>query len=255
MKLNFEELFKVFIVAMNINRSHPYIKRDVRWLIQFASIHGLYTILFVFVLQNIALNLKKNNFSEVCKNGTLTVVYIVNTFHYSILLRRQTYLVKLIADMKADFLTSKQLPENEQELVRKYARKGRYVCRQWLFLTVVGTLLFPIKNFVLLLILWVKGEFYFLPMYDLVYPISLIEDHKNTLSIFIITYILMLGYASYSSTLYAAFVPLGPTFMLHACGQLEVVKSRVETLFKNDDKEEIKAQLKEIIRHLQYIYE
>ncbi|CAB3242650.1 unnamed protein product [Arctia plantaginis] len=54
--------------------------------------------------------------------------------------------------------------------------------------------------------------------------------------------------------MYVTFVPLGPFLMLHACGQLEIVKKRIDNLFTDLNDEVITEKLKEIIIHLQQIY-
>ncbi|XP_075987183.1 uncharacterized protein LOC142983892 [Anticarsia gemmatalis] len=54
--------------------------------------------------------------------------------------------------------------------------------------------------------------------------------------------------------MYAAYVPLGPIMMLHACGQLDIVRMKIDHLFEEADAEIIKEKMKAIIERLQYIY-
>lgn len=54
-------------------------------------------------------------------------------------------------------------------------------------------------------------------------------------------------YAFYACVMYRAFVPLGPFLMLHASGQLAIVKKRIDNLFTELNDDVIKEKLREII--------
>lgn len=205
----------------------------------------MYNIIFI--------NLKENNFSQTCKNGTLSVVYIVISFQYIIMLWKQQHLENLIDNIKKDYVLAKLLPVKEQKIMEEYAKKGGHISKQWMFITGVGISLFPLKNIVLISFHWIKGEFRLIPIYELVFPYFLKD--KDSVAVFCVIYIMVLGFGVYSSFMYTAFVPLGPSFMLHACGQLEVLKMRIDLLFNGDDVNEVAEKLKDIVKQSQYIYE
>lgn len=255
MNLNFEQLFKVSLFSMKINRSHPFVRRDTKWLTQFILIHGVYTTIFIIICHNILLNLKAGNITETCKNGTFAVVYIGNTFSYIILLWQQSNIADLIRDIKKDYVKAKTLPMAEKDIIYEYAKKGEHVCKQWFIIAYLGAASFVFKNLVVNLHSYIQGDFKLIQFHEMVYP-SIIEERKESIIMFIVTYIFLVAYAFYSSTLYISFVPLGPMLMLHATGQLVVMRSRIDVLFKSGgDIEEIGVKLNGIIKELQYIYQ
>lgn len=256
MELNYEDIFKITLRAMRINRSDPAIKRDTKWLIQFILVHGEYSLVFLLLVYNIiSVNLKENNFNQTCKNGILSLVYLQITFQYSIMLWKQHHLKILMDTMKKDYILAKSLPVTEQRITHEYAMKGKRVCYQLLLISIAGTGTFVCKNICLILFDWiVDGKLNLIPLYDLVYP-PFIEERKETIFMYFLTYLIILAYGSYASVMLCAFVPLGPIFMLHACGQLELVKQRIDSLFDSDDLELVRQKLKDILKQLQYIYE
>ncbi|KAJ8707363.1 hypothetical protein PYW08_010615 [Mythimna loreyi] len=254
MELDFDKIFKISTRALNISRAHPYIKRDWRWALYFSIVHGIFTVAFFTIIYNIICHdLKSNNFAQICKNGVLFVVYVVITFQYCVLLWHQEALVDLINDMKRDYEQSKDLSCIERDTLNKYVKLGVWVSKQWLVIGTVGPGIFIVKSFVLMLYYYVIDEFKFVPVYDLVYP-SIIEKNKDNIFVFMLTYVLMFLFACYSGLMYIAYVPLGPIFMLHICGQLELTERRIDDLFVECDDIIIREKLKSIIMRLQYIY-
>lgn len=254
MELDFDKIFKIPTKALHISRAHPYIPRDRKWALQFFIVHGLFTIAFFNIVYNIMYHdLKGNNFSQTCKNGVLFVIYVVITVQYCVLLQHQDSLIDLINDMKRDYEESKDMNAVEREILYEYVNQGVWVCKQWFVIPVMGASMFIVKNVSIMLYYYFIGEFKLVPVYDLVYP-PIIEENKNNIYVYLATYALMLLYGCYASLMYVAYVPLGPIFMLHACGQLELVKNRIDDLFVECDDQVIRRKLKNIIVHLQYIY-
>ncbi|KAJ8705221.1 hypothetical protein PYW07_011048 [Mythimna separata] len=142
MELDFDKIFKIPTKALNISRAHPYIPRDWKWALQFCIVHGLFTLAFVNIIYNIICHdLKSNNFSQMCKNGVLFVVYIVITFQYCVLLWHQNALVDLIENMKRDYEQSKDLDSIEKEMFTKYAFNHGEVSLEFITFIVGGTLI------------------------------------------------------------------------------------------------------------------
>ncbi|KAJ8707364.1 hypothetical protein PYW08_010616 [Mythimna loreyi] len=254
MELDFDKIFEIPTRALYISRAHPYIKRDWRWALYFSIVHGIFTVGFFTIIYNIICHdLKSNNFAQICKNGVLLVVYVIITFQYCVLLWHQDALVDLINYMKRDYEQSKDLSCIERDTLNKYVKLSVWVCKQWFVIGTVGPGTFIVKSFVLMLYYYVIDEFKFVPVYDLVYP-SIIEKNNNNIFVFMLTYVLMFLFACYSALMYIAYVPLGPIFVLHICGQLELVEKRIDDLFVVYDDIIIRKKLKSIIMQLQYIY-
>lgn len=51
-----------------------------------------------------------------------------------------------------------------------------------------------------------------------------VEENKEHPAVYILLYTLSVFFILYGSIMYTGFIPLGPVFMLHAVGQLEIVK-------------------------------
>lgn len=202
----------------------------------------------------IFLNFKDRDFSQICKNGTLSVIYLESLFLHCIVFWKEKILLSLVKNIKEDYALAKHMPENEQEVMEHYAQRIINIYKLWVFIAGFGTAIFPLENVVLITYSWINGELRLIPLYYIVYP-NLIEDNMNNLCIFILTYIAFLLFGVVSAFMLIAFVPLGPAFIMHACGQLDVVKLRIQLLFKNDNIEEARKGLKDVVKQLQYIYE
>lgn len=253
MIFNFDEIFKIPLIAMKVNRCHPNIKKDRKWFLHFIINYTIFSAVFLTVMYNIIfLNLKSKQFDQTCKNGVLSVVYFVISFQFFIMIWKQDNLLNLITLMKKDYEHASILPYEEREIMDKYVKQGVHVCKQWLVISVCGCGIFPLKNIVLLTYNWAIGEPRLIPLYDLEFP-GVTEDNKDTIFVYLTVYGLTLYYGLYAMCMYIAFVPLGPIFMLHACGQLELVQKKIEVLFEgNSDGTE--ERLKEIIKQLQYVF-
>nr|AOE48014.1 putative odorant receptor OR9 [Athetis lepigone] len=254
MDLNFDKIFKIVITALNLTRSHPYIARDKKWAFQFFILQGLFTVNFVVIMYNIIYHdLKANDFAQVCKNGIMAVVYVVITFQYCILLKHQDLFVTVINNIKRDYEESKRFSPAEREVIYKYVEKGIWVCKQWVVVSFCGPGLFTGKSLLLMLYYYCINDFKLVPILDMKFP-AYMEDNLHYLVLYFLTYALVLEFGLYSGLMYLAYVPLGPIFILHACGQLELVAMKIDVLFVELDDEVIKRKLKNIIEHLQYIY-
>lgn len=232
MILNFDKLFKYCVVFMKINRSHPNIHKDTKWLLQIGPIQGLYTISFLFIAHSALVYDIKNDISKCCENGTVAVFYIVVTFQYCMIIRHQDRLKRLITTMESDYTSALNLPSEERKIVLNHAKKGQWVIKLWMLLVVnIGGLFFS-KSIALMVYYSIVDKFKPILIIDVTFPGAL-DDLKNSVGLFAVIYAIMLFYLLYTCCAYLGIVPLGPIFMLHACGQMELVKGGLMKLFPN----------------------
>lgn len=254
--INFDKIFKIMLLAMKINRSHPYIERDKKWAVQFICMHGIFFLICCGLVYCIIFNdLKNKDYIQACSNGVLCVIFSVVTFNYCVMLWYQNHLKELIERMKEDYQLVSELPFAEQEITLKYAQLGNRVVIIWLCVSIFAGSLFVLKTIVCMVYYKIVGEFKFVHLYDLTYP-SFIEDVKDELGPYFALYVTFLYFDVYAILMYIAFAPLGPVFMLHACGQLEVIKKRMLAIFldKEIDSGKVLRDLREIVIRLQKTY-
>lgn len=249
--VDFEKTFRFSLTALRINGAHPSVQRDKKWLLKFIITHGIFTTVFIIMIFNVYLDIKQKNFSVACQDGTVSIIYCVISFQYYILFAHQTTIARIIDIMKADF--TKDMSEDAREIVYVYSRKGRKVCLHWLLIVIVTAIVFFTKHIFLELYSYAVDDWKLIEMYPLTYP-SLVEEHKDNLFVFAVIYFALVYYILYASVMYLGFVPLGPMFMTHACGQLEIVKKEILALYEDNSAEEIKIKVNDIVKHLQVIY-
>ncbi|XP_022825487.1 uncharacterized protein LOC111355689 [Spodoptera litura] len=245
--LNFEKMFKIAIVSMKLNRSHPSIARDRRWKFQFSIIMMITFFCFLFLSYSIFCHdIKSGKFAEASKNGTMVIVSLTITLKYIVLLYHQESIKELITIVERDYAAAQEFCNEDKEIVVQYAKRGVTVCKFWLVFGFGTSAIFPIKAFVLMGYYYWKGEFVLVPLFDLTYP-QPIEDYKNVTICFWLLFILTFSFDAYASSMYVGFDPMVPIFMLHTCGQLDLLSRHISTLFVDANIEEIEERLKKII--------
>lgn len=129
---------------MKINRSHPNVKRDMKWALQFLIMHGVFTMFFCMLLYSTVMHdLKNKNFTQACANGTIAILYTVVSFQYFMMVWYQDKLRDMITIMKRDFA---DCTLEERILVLKYAYRGRWVSKLWFVVASMSGGLFPLKS-------------------------------------------------------------------------------------------------------------
>lgn len=256
MNLDFNELFKYCIFFTKINRSNPDVPRDAKWLIEFALMQGVYTLIFLLILYSLIFHdIRIGDYTKICANGTIAVFYVIVTFNYFVMVWQQDRLKRLISTIQLDYYLASNLPVNEKNIISNYIVKGQWLIKIWLVLISWIAVLFTFKSVSLMLYSAFMGNFTPVPFIEIAYPAKL-EAVKETAGPFVFIYVAMLCYLIYSVCMYLGVVPLGPIFMLHACGQLGLVKTRVLNLFPEHGYCSTKArrELKAVVIHLENVY-
>lgn len=253
--LKFESLFKIMNRALRANLSHPMIVRDLRWLFKFSFLYGIFLSVFFLLTYSIVFHdLKNGDSTQACANGILCVVYAVATFDYCVMFKYRNVLVELIEGMDYDYQLAKSFENNEKIIVLKFARKGQSVAKLWLVLAICAGSLFIIKQMSLTIYYTVTSEFRVVHLYELTYP-DAVEQVKNNIIVYIVLYIYFLFYDVFAALMFLGFSPMGSIFMLHACGQLELAKSRILTIFnENHSSDQINRKLKDVAKFLNTTY-
>nr|XP_021188079.2 odorant receptor 67c [Helicoverpa armigera]QPX50361.1 odorant receptor [Helicoverpa armigera] len=253
--LKFEKLFKIATMSMRLNGSHPSIIRDTRWFIKFSIIMINTFCCCLFLIYSICCHdIKTGKFSEASKNGTMVIVSITITLKYMVLLYHQASIREIINIMEEDYRRAQDTSKEDLDIVVRYAERGQTVCKFWLVFGFGTSAIFPIKAFILMAYYTWKDKFVLVPLFDLTYP-QPIEAYKNVTVVFWILFVVTFVFDVYASSMYVGFDPMLPIFMLHTCGQLDLLNLRISKLFvEAEDRAEIEEGLKKIICKLQDLY-
>ncbi|XP_061377599.1 uncharacterized protein LOC116766999 [Danaus plexippus] len=251
---DFDKSFKIMTFALKFNRSHPSIKRDLKWMFHFGLMHGTYFAVFVtLVYSSISIDLKNDDFTQATANGVLCLIFTVSTYKYCIIWYYQDLLLDVIKKINMDYEEAQCFTKEEKQIVHKFINKGREVNKYWFILIVTTAFIFLAKSLGLMLYYTIIDEFKLVHLYEMHYP-KFLEDKKDTLSVFILLYIIFLFYDLYGALTYIGFEPFGPVLMLHSCGQLEIVRGRILKIFQSNYTDaEIIEQLNDIAKYLQKI--
>lgn len=248
----FEDIFKISTLALHFNGSHPQAARKLRRL-KIIYEHLVSFFCFVSLLYSIIFyDVKNEVYTEVIKNGVMVIVCVTVTFKFRILLQNRDDIQKLIDSINHDYDLANNLSEEEQLIVSKYANMGVIVCKCWVAAALATGFMFPVKAFILMAYKYSKDEWELVQMFDLHWP--LINGIKDNLFIFTFIFVSCLSFDAFSVSMYIGFDPLGPIFLLHACGQLDLICNRLKKLFSEGATADAKENLKLINLKLIEIY-
>lgn len=256
MEFDFDKAFKYPMTFLKLNRLHPAVARDKKWALEFFLMHGVYTGLFLLLLNSTIFHeLKNHNIYQACANIIILVVYFMVSIDYFIMVWYQDVLMSLINTMKEDYEVAKTLPPEEQIFVEKCIRTGILVAKLWLAIAVSAANFFPVQAITLMIYYAVIGDFKLVTAFEIKYP-GIMEETKYDLIPFVIMFLIMTFYEVYSMCIFGGVVPLGPIFLIHACGQLAIVEHRIYKIFPQNgyNTETTIRNLVVCIEHLQKIY-
>lgn len=253
--MKFDDLFKTANFALRIIGIHPECTRDRNWKIKFILL-TLYKIYCIIVLcYSILRELKDRRYADACKNAVMLLITVTMMFEYSILLIHQQSIMGIINTINKDYELIRELTGKEKKIVVNYSKNGLTICRIWYIGAITCSIMFPLKAMLFMAYIYYdKGEFELVPMFDLTYPDS-IDVHKNEPRMFVMFNSIYLLFAFYGTVTFMGFDPLVPIFLLHACGQLDVARQRISSLyFETSDEGQVEDKLRSIIVKLQEIY-
>ncbi|XP_050347249.1 putative odorant receptor 65b [Nymphalis io] len=254
--LIFEDVYKISTRSMRLNCSHPFIAdRNKFWLIKVVFLRVIALVCFIFLLNSIICHdVKAKKYTEAIKNGIMAIVAMTVTFKHGILVHRHRSIKDLIKLIDRDYKLAEDLSSEERNIVLYYVEKGVQICRFWLVAAGLTSLMFPIKALVLMAQHCLKDECALIPMFDFTYP-KVINEYKDILSVYCATFLLCISFDLYSMSVYIGFDPLVPIFMLHTCGQLDLVSRNLSKALKEaSTTQEKKENLKRINLKLVEIY-
>lgn len=254
MELNFDALFKPTVIAMRLSLSHPSIVRNKKWLLQYIVLHGLAILYATLLLYSLCCAIKENDFSAASRAGCFCVLFINYASLYCFALVYRETIIKIMNTINKNYERAKNVPV-DTEITSFYAKRGSSVCKQWTTMNIIGVFNWIILNVLLYTLQYYKGyDFHFIPIYEFKY-LEFLEEHKNNLVIYLMMYCVTLYFYTYSAIACIAFMPLGAIFKLHACGQLELIKKRIENLFLEPSSGvQIEIELRYIVDQLQSVY-
>lgn len=249
-EINFDKMFKSLIIGMNISGCQPHLKRNKFWLTRVLIFYGCYST-YLYFLINCIINydLENNDYFNAFRNGVPVSIFFAMSFIYAMLLRHQKTVARMFDLIKNDYVKARNMNERCNRIVNEYADKSLTMLNRC-FISIMSVVVFIIRTIILSIISKIEGDFKLIPFYDMHYP-SIIENNKDNIFVFIATYIGEMYYTYSSILIYFCVIPVGPLCMLHACGQLELIKTKFENIFLEDA---VNERLIDIIKHLQHVY-
>ncbi|XP_013138705.1 PREDICTED: odorant receptor 10a-like [Papilio polytes] len=199
-------------------------------------------------------DIRNEKYTDAVKNGCLATVFLTLCFKNYVLLRHANSLKKCIEIIDKDYAEVEQYTQEEKKIIQLYSKKGSNVCWYW-FLAICSTgAMFPIKALLFMISSLIQGDFKLVPMFDMTYPAP-IETHKEIIYVYFILFLYCFIFDMYAMSVYVGFDPLPSIFLLHVCGQIEILSMRMKNVMANvKDHKEICEKLKKINQKLQAIY-
>ncbi|OWR49919.1 putative odorant receptor OR30 [Danaus plexippus plexippus] len=184
----------------------------------------------------------------------MVIVGITVIFKHSILINCNDSIKQLLKILDEDYKAAELYGEREKDIILKSAMSGVKICRFWLVSATLTCFMFPAKAIIEMGNLYMRGEFKLVPMFDFTYP-NFIEVHKESTVAYTVLFLMCLSFDLFSLSIYIGFDPLVPIFMLHTCGQLELISNKLVNVFSKDaSRQDIVDDLKRINVKLQNIY-
>ncbi|XP_063626985.1 odorant receptor 2a-like [Cydia splendana] len=253
MGVKFDKTFQISTTALYWNLGHPSIPVTLKWVIKMLIFYRMMIYCPVFITM-IYSSIYYDSFSRICTNLGLAAVFGIISFNYTILIVYKKRFIQMMRIVEEDLERSSELNIEDEIVVRGYTAKGRKVTKYWLNVCIIcdGFICKPVLGTTYFAL---TSNFTLVPIHELTYPTNL-EERKNEFDMYLLIIAFQLFYVLLSSLMYVGFNPLGPIFIMHACGQMDLAIRQVRRLFlENNIKiEERIRRLRDIVRLVQNIY-
>nr|QMS80345.1 odorant receptor [Histia rhodope] len=252
MELDFERIYKLSVNLLKFNRFYPFYKIDMKWIVQVLFLYSISLLIFLALMQSSVYYIKINELSDVCDNGVFSLAFLGLTFMYGTVIWHKNDLIYLIESVQKDYDESKDLSQTEINFILDYIEKGKRVVHLWAFVSIFNVFFIPSR---ILVVMVSEGKYNLVDVLDSFHP-NILEKSTSDIWIFFLELLIRLYYSIYANIMYVGFSPLGPIFMAHACGQLEIVMTRIKSIFteRNYDEREAKIKLIDVVQRMQRIY-
>uniref|UniRef100_A0A0V0J0Y6 Odorant receptor n=1 Tax=Cydia pomonella TaxID=82600 RepID=A0A0V0J0Y6_CYDPO len=251
MDVRFDNTFKLTSAALYLNLAHPFLTRNLQWAIRIFIFYVFYTPSFIFLIYSSFYD----TFTKICTNLSISVLYCINLFNYGLLIIYKKPFMDMIKIVEENLRNSRELIDEDEKTVKEFTAKGIKAAKFWTFCCVLVGVMFSSKAVIGTSYSAFTGNFKPVAIHELTYP-AYIEERKNGFLMYIVIFGFHTFYIVFTILMDAGFSPLGPIFILHACGQIQVAIQQVERLFLDNDidVDDILNKLKNITRRLQNIY-
>ncbi|KAJ0171054.1 hypothetical protein K1T71_013253 [Dendrolimus kikuchii] len=252
-ELDFEKLFKVQMICMKIIQCHPGTNINKYWVLTSIVAFAPYTLSFLVLINCIKYYLTRADYFNAFRNGVPIVYYVSMMLNFGILIKKRFKLRNLIVWMKSDYSKACAMDKRSKKIIQRYAAKGTKITIFWGYLMVITVCMFAVKSIILTIYHSKRsGELRLTPFYEVYYPFNISELRMHNRWVYGSVYLLELYFTSMTELIFFCSSPLGPIFMLHVCGQLELVQIKFEHIFENDNVDENLNRIGEELRLAAY---
>nr|WCC57527.1 odorant receptor 10 [Papilio memnon] len=253
MSLTFERAFHISCHALRFSGIHPNLERDRRWLLRFAFISIVSSSIILFFANSIiCYDIPNKEYAKAIKNGSLLIVSLTIPYKNILALYYRDELNNCIDMLNADYEGINRQANEEQLLIKEYSAKGISVCKLYFYSVVMSASVFPLKAIYLMIVSYIRGEFRLTHIYDITYP-EVIEKQKDVIYVYFCLFLISLIFTINGSWNFFGFDPLVSIFVLHVCGQIEILSRKIIAL-SDMNENEIIENLKKINKKLQEVY-
>nr|WCC57345.1 odorant receptor 10 [Papilio dardanus] len=252
MSLTFDKAFHISSHALRFNGIHPNLDRNIKWLLRFAFISIVSSsIIFFFANSIICYDIPNKEYTKAIRNGSLLIVSLTIPYKNVLALYYRDELRNCIDMLNAD-CEGIDRETNEDLLIKEYSAKGIRVCKLYFYSVLMSASVFPLKAIYLMVFSYIKGEFCLTHIYDITYP-EVIEKQKDVFYVYLCLFLISLIFTINGSWNFFGFDPLVSIFVLHVCGQIEILCRKILALADMNEND-IMENLKNINKNLQEVY-